>query len=183
MPVSAYEFEKRLIFYASPTLVKLKAACMFNLNDLDDIEDCVDYYNGLLNDKGIYLKILTIKDRNMIYVYQKDKLDRLCYCKQRQNIFKKYNYNCTSLDSLFFDLQNRLNNFGFPHEIGLFLGYPLSDVVSFIEGKQHLSVGYWKVYSHVKNCKHTFDRYHKCTNELCKRFNNGENIEQICKFI
>ena len=165
MPLSAYEFERRLIFYASPTLTKLKVACIYNLNDLDDLEECIQYYNELLNKKDIYLKVLKIKERSMIYVYQKEKL------------------NCTSLDTLILDLQKRLNDYDFPHEIGLFLGYPMTDVLGFIEGKEHLSVGYWKVYSHVKNCQHTFDKYHKCTHELCKRFNQGESVEQICRYV
>ena len=76
MPLSAHEFERRLIFYASPTLTKLKVACMYNLNDLDDLEECIDYYNEILNKKGIYLKVLSIKGRSMIYVYQKEKLDK-----------------------------------------------------------------------------------------------------------
>lgn len=42
MPLSAYEFERRLIFYASPTLTKLKVACIYNLNDLDDLEECIN---------------------------------------------------------------------------------------------------------------------------------------------
>ena len=37
MPLSAHEFERRLIFYASPTLTKLKVACIYNLNDLDEL--------------------------------------------------------------------------------------------------------------------------------------------------
>ena len=54
MPLSAHEFERRLIFYASPTLTKLKVACIYNLNDLDDLEECIQYYNELLNKKDIY---------------------------------------------------------------------------------------------------------------------------------
>ena len=183
MPLSAHEFERRLIFYASPTLTKLKVACIYNLNDLDDLEECIQYYNELLNKKDIYLKVLKIKGRSMIYVYQKEKLNKLCACKQIQNIFKQYDYNCTSLDTLILDLQKRLNDYDFPHEIGLLLGYPMTDVLGFIEGKEYLSVGYWKVYSHVKNCQHTFDKYHKCTHELCKRFNQGESVEQICRYV
>ena len=138
MPLSAHEFERRLIFYASPTLTKLKVACIYNLNDLDDLEECIQYYNELLNKKDIYLKVLKIKGRSMIYVYQKEKLNKLCACKQIQNIFKQYDYNCTSLDTLILDLQKRLNDYDFPHEIGLFLGYPMTDVLGFIEGKEHL---------------------------------------------
>ena len=77
MPLSAHEFERRLIFYASPTLTKLKVACIYNLNDLDDLEECIQYYNELLNKKDIYLKVLKIKGRSMIYVYQKEKLNKI----------------------------------------------------------------------------------------------------------
>ena len=138
------------------------------INDLDDLEECIQYYNELLNKKDIYLKVLKIKERSMIYVYQKEKLNKLCACKQIQNIFKQYDYNCTSLDTLILDLQKRLNDYDFPHEIGLFLGYPMTDVLGFIEGKEYLSVGY---------------KYHKCTHELCKRFNQGESVEQICRYV
>ena len=93
MPLSAHEFERRLIFYASPTLTKLKVACMYNLNDLDDLEECIDYYNEILNKKDIYLKVLSIKGRSMIYVYQKEKLNKLnntkmmiCICKTPMSI-------------------------------------------------------------------------------------------------
>ena len=39
----------------------------------------------------------------------------------------------------------------FPHEMGLLLGYPIEDVVGFMEhsGKEYLYSGYWKVYENV----------------------------------
>ena len=64
MPLSAHEFERRLIFYASPTLTKLKVACIYNLNDLDDLEECIQYYNELLNKKDI---CYTVKNWYMVF--------------------------------------------------------------------------------------------------------------------
>ena len=183
MPLSAHEFERRLIFYASPTLTKLKVACIYNLNDLDDLEECIQYYNELLNKKDIYLKVLKIKGRSMIYVYQKEKLNNLFNNHKFRAVLNNYHYPYQDIDSLINWLKIRMNSSEFPHEIGLFLGYPMTDVLGFIEGKEYLSVGYWKVYSHVKNCQHTFDKYHKCTHELCKRFNQGESVEQICRYV
>nr|WP_233523756.1 DUF3793 family protein [Thomasclavelia ramosa] len=40
-------------------------------------------------------------------------------------------------------------------------------------------MGYWKVYSHVPQTLCTFDRYKKCTQELKRRFCQGERIEQL----
>ena len=67
MPLSAHEFERRLIFYASPTLTKLKVACMYNLNDLDDLEECIDYYNEILKDNDIELIVITVEEKVVGY--------------------------------------------------------------------------------------------------------------------
>lgn len=58
----------------------------------------------------------------------------------------------------------------FPHEIGIFLGYPLRDVQGFIEnkGKNCLYTGYWKVYHNVQQAKQQFSRYDRCR-EFCKQ--------------
>ena len=49
----------------------------------------------------------------------------------------------------------------FPHELGIFLGYPLADVKGFIEhnGKDFLYQGYWKVYENVEERKKMFSIY------------------------
>lgn len=49
--------------------------------------------------------------------------------------------------------QKRLNTKNFPHEIGIFLGYPLDDVIGFIEHKPYYLVGDWKVYQNVNEAK------------------------------
>ena len=72
-----------------------------------------------------------------------------------------------------------MNSSEFPHEIGLFLGYPLTDVKGFINSADYKYIGYWKVYSHVPQTLCTFDRYKKCTQELKRRFCQGERIEQL----
>lgn len=67
---------------------------------------------------------------------------------------------------------------GFPHEIGLFLGYPLPDVLGFInnQGQNYLLSGYWKVYSDAEQRKKTFARFTACRNYLCKHILNGNRL-------
>lgn len=49
----------------------------------------------------------------------------------------------------------------FPHEIGIFLGYPIWDVEGFIEhkGQNYKFCGYWKVYQDVEGAKLKFKEY------------------------
>jgi hypothetical protein len=55
----------------------------------------------------------------------------------------------------------------FPHEIGLFLGYPIDDVLGFVKhkGRNYKLCGYWKVYGNVEKAKNNFHCY-----ELCREY-------------
>jgi hypothetical protein len=86
------------------------------------------------------------------------------------------------LDDMIFYLKKRVGeNKCFPHEIGLFLGYPLEDVIGFSENKGHnfKLCGYWKVYSNEEDAKKLFLKYIKCKKSFCKRINSGMSITQI----
>jgi hypothetical protein len=52
----------------------------------------------------------------------------------------------------------------FPHEIGLFLGYPVEDVLGFVrhKGRNYKFCGYWKVYGDVEQAKLRFRQYDAC---------------------
>jgi hypothetical protein len=50
-----------------------------------------------------------------------------------------------------------------PHEVGIFLGIPLPDVLDFIanEGKNAVADGYWKIYHDVGRQMRLFANYHE----------------------
>ena len=70
---------------------------------------------------------------------------------------------------------------GFPHEIGLFLGYPLEDVTGFIAagGAEYRCSGCWKVYSDVERARQCFRRYELCRAALCRRLREGKALAQV----
>ena len=69
----------------------------------------------------------------------------------------------------------------FPHEIGLFLGYPPEDVAGFIEHKADgcKCVGCWKVYGDVQKATALFDRYKRCTTSYLNAWKHGKTVEQL----
>lgn len=69
----------------------------------------------------------------------------------------------------------------YPHEIGLFLGYPVWDVQDFIkyEGKNYLVCGYWKVYHDVDKALATFDRYQRVRNNAIRGVLSGKQLKDI----
>ena len=74
----------------------------------------------------------------------------------------------------------RANN-GFPHEIGVFLGYPPEDVMGFVrnKGKNYKYNGYWKVYGDVEQCKRRFAAYDSCRRHAACMLKGGATMEDI----
>ena len=70
---------------------------------------------------------------------------------------------------------------GFPHEVGLFLGYPYDDVMAFIEheGRDYLCCGCWKVYSHREQAEACFERYKRCTRDCEEMLGHGATLAQL----
>ena len=64
---------------------------------------------------------------------------------------------------------------GFPHEIGLFLGYPLGDVMGYIEnaGRNSKCSGCWKVYCNECEAMKLFAKFDKCKNVYRQLFAEG----------
>lgn len=69
----------------------------------------------------------------------------------------------------------------FPHETGVFLGYPLEDVKGFIRhgGKNYCEIGYWKVYSKAEQARETFRLYDEALNTALEEFFAGKTIREI----
>ncbi|CCJ33178.1 hypothetical protein CAAU_1094 [Caloramator australicus RC3] len=52
-----------------------------------------------------------------------------------------------------------------PHEIGIFLGIPLEDVMAFINDEKDFKLcGYWKVFGDVERAKKIFNEYDRAKN-------------------
>ena len=98
---------------------------------------------------------------------------------------QKYGYHETpSLESKLNRLAERIRHESqFPHEIGIFLGYPTEDVIGFMEnkGENYKLCGYWKVYGNAEKAKRTFENYDKCRMFLCNKLNQGYNLYQALK--
>ncbi|MDR2245683.1 MAG: DUF3793 family protein [Treponema sp.] len=61
-------------------------------------------------------------------------------------------------------LKEQFTSGQFPHEVGIFLGYPVDDVLGFVEhnGQNYKLCGYWKVYGDVELAKACFRQYDEC---------------------
>jgi len=69
----------------------------------------------------------------------------------------------------------------FPHEIGLFLGYPPEDVAGFIENqaRAYKCAGCWKVYGDEERARRLFAAYQRCTDIYYRHWSDGMSVEQL----
>ena len=69
----------------------------------------------------------------------------------------------------------------YPHEVGVLLGYPLSDVRAFIErrGAGGEAVGAWKAYGDVPAARAAWERLRVCERETQARFERGATLEEL----
>ena len=80
------------------------------------------------------------------------------------------------------ELIKRLEDNGeFPHEIGLFLGYPPEDVEGFIKNGAAGAkcVGTWKVYGDVETAQRRFAQYKKCTRLYRAAFKKNQSFDRL----
>ena len=70
---------------------------------------------------------------------------------------------------------------GFPHEIGVFLGYPVEDVKGFIKhnGRNSKCVGCWKVYCNQCEAERAFARFNKCREVYMRLWRQGKSVQQL----
>ena len=139
--------------------------------------------NKRLAPKGIrVIPIQVCEQRVLIYLYRPDKLENDLAVEEAGEILRACGYSTGDCDKCVVRLSRRLQESGdFPHEIGLFLGYPPEDVRGFIENhaEGYKFVGCWKVYGDEKSAKKQFARYKKCTDVYCSQWANGKSIERL----
>lgn len=178
-------FEKSLIVHCSPTLASLKVANLYSyqFKSEEELTGNVEYWNVQMKKAGIQLTILRKRNQSaLIYVCRSSELERKLRNVHVKQFLTTYGYVEMDFNNAVEHLKERLKvSSEFPHEIGLFLGYPLEDVVGFIHnhGKNFQSSGVWKVYSDKENAEKKFGKYKKCTDIYLRLWNNGRSVQQL----
>jgi len=177
--------EELLVIYCSPTLAGLKTGNLFTAayQKGERLLDEIRRLNRLLAPKGLrVIPMREIGNRVLIYVYRPSKLEKDFSDCQTAAMLRKLGYPCEKPERCIVYLAEKLReNQTFPHEIGLFLGYPPEDVQGFIENRAgHFKyVGYWKVYGDVEQAQIRFQMYKKCTDIYYAQWLKGFSIERL----
>lgn len=169
-------FDQKLVEHCFAVLAGLKTANLFSytISPEENIRFIVKERNRTLNPKGIAFFILKESTQNaLIYVCRPGRLRTDLRRECVKSFLKCYGYHDFTVENAINKLSERLRQSdGFPHEIGLFLGYPFCDVKGFIEnkGKNCRACGFWKVYGNEAETMKLFQKLIKCREVYTRLF-------------
>lgn len=173
--------EACLITHCAPTLANLKTASLFRCPCPGPGE--LDAWRAALEHKGIELTVLRCDGSHvLVYVYRPARLRADLDRRGAKCLLRPYGYNSADPEDALRRLRERLAESGeFPHEIGVFLGYPLWDVAGFIHhgGKNCRCMGCWKVYCNECEARRTFARLKKCSEVYGRLWRQGRTVSQL----
>lgn len=101
------------------------------------------------------LEIHRMGKPSLFLLYEKAALKHTLASVRARGLLQKYGYDlCANVEVLLQHLAARFYTGDFPHESGLFLGYPPGDVEGYIanSGKNYLCCHHWKAYENPGEC-------------------------------
>ena len=175
--------EVKIANQCAPVLAGVKPSNMLVLEN-KHIRDVVRVLEGT----GLSWRCLYAgEEKNIWLLYRKEAMEETVLGKEQMLFLREWGYKEDTLERMLIKFSQRFRqyrkdkNLPFPHEMGVFLGYPMADVKGFIkyEGKNYLYCGYWKVYENVEERKELFRTYEEIRKVFVEEARKGKNLWQI----
>ena len=177
IPLGKEGFERLMGMHGAPLLVGLRPACLlsFQRKTFEDIDGLLASYQHCFQCKGISMYRLAESETCvMILFYRAAALSSMLHLPQAQALLESLEYPVDgTLSDMLGELGYRVRTYtAFPHEIGLFLGYPAEDVR-----------GCWKVYANEARTRALFELYASCTRTFCARLAAGTAFPELVQAV
>ena len=181
-----HQLDRLLAAYCAPTLAGIKPASLASCSraEYPDLPEQLQTYRQAFAARGIQFDILcACRGRFLLLAYHHGQLTRCLSDRRAQHVLAQFGYPAGAPLRVLLDrLRARIAaQQDFPHEIGLFLGYPVEDVRGFIEqrGKGCKLTGDWKVYGDVQAAGRLFRQYDRCRDAARGYIERGMTILEL----
>lgn len=177
--------EQYLIEHCAPTLAAMKSASLFTqaYHSEQELQFYVEMWNLQLKEKNVVMRVLRKRDHTaLLYVYRETLLKKDIAKYGVSSFLTSYGYQKMEVVDVLAHLKYRLAICEtFPHEIGIFLGYPLEDVKGFIQHQGHdcKCTGCWKVYGDEREAMKIFEKFNTCRERYKCLWSQGISVLQL----
>ncbi len=174
-----------LVSYGAPTLAGIKTASMFSTpcQNVRELMNELKEFNRKYASKGLRIIPLRFsKGKMLVYLFRPNMLEKDISCEEAVSILKECGYEVCSTEQCLGKLIGHLrNDEAFPHEIGLFLGYPPEDVYGFMHHREEACkcIGDWRVYGDENSARMRFAAYKNCRNVYCRKLSMGSTLDDL----
>ena len=181
--------EERIVRFCAPVLTGIKTGGLFNTCELNPETVCREVVAARkrLSRFGIDIRLFfTNSEMPLVYVYRVEALKRDLADPETQAFLTPLGYADFDVHAALSHLASRLRDYdGFPHEIGLFLSYPLADVKSFVQfGSRCAKIkGHWCVFHDEEQAKKCFAAYDQSRAVCLARYREGQPLEALARAI
>lgn len=173
------ELRNQLALQCAPLLAGIKPSNLLTLRTHSE-----DEVRKLFHDTDITVQLLCrTKEQTVFLLYRREELLAWLNEPKVRRAMQSFGYGESSLGDIFRSVCAHYERYmadrkQFPHELGLLLGYPVEDVLGFVEhgGQNYLYSGYWKVYANVQQAKETFARYMEAKERLIRMASAGMEV-------
>lgn len=144
-----------------------------------------EHGQALLEESGLKVRVLADRGSSLLLLlFCPLALGSLLEQKSVRVILGKAGYNqpCDQ-EKVLSELESRMTGEGFPHEIGVFLGYPLKDVVGFM-GWARLSFtcqGPWKIFGDPAPSLRLAETHRECRCRISRQLASGRSPHECLR--
>lgn len=180
--MNLHNVESLLAIHCSPVIMGIKVSNLFTVDAKDDAK-----FYAIIRGSGIqYYRVYQSGNKIVFLLFHRKMLEMYLANPEVQKLLTKLGYEDLRLGAVLRKFQIRFSEARsageeFPHEIGVLLGYPIEDVIGFMEhkGQDFLYSGYWKVYTEPEEKKAIFKSYENATDHLIQLLHGGKNMKEI----
>lgn len=145
----------------------------------------------LIGDMGLVTQMLYKRNgKNGVLIFKERELKRYMQNTDVKELLLKLGYYSDFFGDILAEFSKRYQNYAdneknFPHELGIFLGYPIEDVIGYLEnlGANYLCAGYWKVYKDASFKQEIFKRIQQSQQDMLDNLLCGINFMDAVKII
>ena len=176
------DIETQLAMQCAPVIMGLKVSNLLIIPNKN-----IDRVKEILNGSPLSSQLLFIKEEKTIFlVYRQEYLQQYLSQEKSKKLLKQLGYRKMELEELLTIFIRRYSWYcryggNFPHEMGLLLGYPVEDVIGFMEndGKNFLYTGYWNVYENIGEKIHLFQKFELAKERLLQLVTMGVSMAEV----
>lgn len=174
--------ETQLALQCAPLITGLKVSNLLIIPKGNE-----EVVKRILNRTGIsFYRLIQTRTKTTFLLFRRNELEEFLSDENVKNVFIRAGYESLQIGKILRTFSLRYEAYmqgdkSFPHEMGLLLGYPVEDVVGFVEnnGKNFLYSGYWKVYENQKAKVKLFDKFKVAEETLIHLLSNGLSMSDI----